>query len=62
MLSLMLDPRFKNLHLMSPIIGLERNKAIVQEYEKILVSHVKSYHHLHPLFKNGNVDQGVNER
>jgi hypothetical protein len=47
---------------MSPIIGLERNKAIVQEYEKILVSHVKSYHHLHPLFKNGNVDQGVNER
>ncbi len=57
----MLDPRFKNLHLMSPIIGLERNKAIVQEYEKILVSHGKIYHHLHPLSKYANVDQCVNE-
>ncbi len=57
----MLDPRFKNLHLMSPIIGLERDKAIVQEYEKILVSHVKIYHHLHPLSKYANVDQCVNE-
>ncbi len=60
-MSLMLDPRFKNLHLMFPIIGLEWEKAIVQEYEKILVSHVKIYHHLHPLSKNANVDQGVNE-
>jgi len=57
----MLDPKFKNLHLMSPIIGLQRNKAIVQEYEKILVFHVKFYHHLHPLSKNADVDQGVNE-
>jgi hypothetical protein len=46
---------------MFPIIGLEREKAIVQEYEKILISHVKIYHHLHPFSKNANVDQGVNE-
>ncbi len=57
----MLDPRFKNLHLMSPIIGLEQEKAVVQKYEKILVSHVKFYNQLHPLSKNANVDQGVNE-
>ncbi len=61
MSSLMLGPKFQNLHLMFPIIGLERDKANVQEYEKILVSYVKIYHHLHPLSKNANGDQGVNE-
>jgi hypothetical protein len=42
-------------------LALNGKKAIVQEYEKILVSHVNIYHHLHPLSKNANVDQGVNE-
>jgi hypothetical protein len=46
---------------MFPIIGHERDKAIVQKYEKIFVFHVKIYHHLHPLSKNANLDQGVNE-
>jgi hypothetical protein len=30
----MLDPRFKNLHLVSSFIGLEQGKAIVEEYDK----------------------------
>jgi hypothetical protein len=34
---------------MFPIIGLEWKKAIVQEYGKIFVFHVRIYHHLHPL-------------
>jgi hypothetical protein len=30
----MLDLRFKNLHLVSSFIGLEKNKAIVEEYDR----------------------------
>ncbi len=41
MLFLMLDPMFKNLHLISSFIVLEHGKAIVEEYDKKnLVSHV----------------------
>jgi hypothetical protein len=37
----MLDPRFKNLHLVSSFIGLEQGKAIVEEYDKKnFVSHI----------------------
>jgi hypothetical protein len=34
MLLLMLDPRFKTLHLVSSIIDCEQGKTIVEEYEK----------------------------
>jgi hypothetical protein len=30
----MLDPRFKTLHLVSSLIGREKGKAIVEEYNK----------------------------
>ncbi len=41
LLFLMLDPTFKNLHLISSFIVLEHGKAIVEEYDKKnLVSHV----------------------
>jgi len=34
MFSLMLDPRFKTLHLVSLLIGHEQGKAIIEKYEK----------------------------
>ncbi len=34
MFFLMLDPRFKTLHLVSSLIGREKGKAIVEEYNK----------------------------
>jgi hypothetical protein len=35
MFSLMLDPRFKTLHLVSSLIGCEQGKKIVEEYDRI---------------------------
>jgi hypothetical protein len=58
MLSLMLDPRFKNLHLMSSFIGLEQGKSIGETLYPMLL---KCYHHLHSLFENAIVDQSVYE-
>jgi hypothetical protein len=41
MMFLTLDPKFKNLGLVSSFIGLEQGKVIVKEYDKKnLVSHV----------------------
>jgi hypothetical protein len=56
MLSLMLDPRFKILCLVSLLIGHEQGKTIVEEYDKC-------YYHLHLLveFKRGVVDQNVED-
>jgi hypothetical protein len=34
MFSLMLDPMFKTLHLVSSLIGYKQGKAIVEEYDK----------------------------
>jgi hypothetical protein len=50
MLSLMLDHKFKNLHLVSSFIGLEQGKANVEEYDKktLYPMLLKCYHHLHP--------------
>jgi hypothetical protein len=63
MLSLMLDPRFKTLHLVSSIIGHEQGKAIVEEYDKksLFSMLLKCYYHLHPLveYERGVVDQRV---
>ncbi len=63
MLYLILDPRLKNLCLMSSFIGLEFSKAIVEENDnKTLYPMLsKCYYHLHPLFKNVTIDQGVDE-
>jgi hypothetical protein len=60
MLSLMLDPRFKTLRLVSSLIGREQGKAIVEEYNKksLFPMLFKCYYHLHQLveFERGVVD------
>jgi hypothetical protein len=65
MLSLMLDPRFKTLHLVSSFIGLEQGKVIVEEYDKLkkIPMFMKCYYHLHPWveFERGVVDERVEE-
>jgi len=64
-LSLMLDPRFKTLRLVSSFIGCEQGKAIVEEYDNFLKipMFLKCYYHLHPLveFAKDVVDQRVEE-
>ncbi len=36
----MLDPRFKNLRIISSFVGKEQGVALVEEYDKILVFYV----------------------
>ncbi len=59
MLFLLLDSKFKNLHLVSSFIGLEQSKSIVEEYDRktLYPMLLKCYHHLHPLFENPCVDE-----
>ncbi len=59
----MLDPRFKNICLVSSFIGLKQGKAIVEEYDRkpLYPMLLKCHHHLHPLFENATFDQGVDE-
>jgi hypothetical protein len=58
MLSLMLDLKFKNLHLMFSFIALEQGKVIVEEYDRktLYPMLLNNCHHLHPLFENVIVD------
>jgi hypothetical protein len=48
---------------MSSFIGLEFSRAIVEEIDKESLYPMlwKCYYHLHPLFKNVTIDQGVDE-
>ncbi len=59
----MLDPRFKNICLVSSFIGLEQGKAIVEEYDRkpLYPMLLKCHHLLHPLFENATIEQGVDE-
>jgi len=64
MLSLMLDPRFKNLHLVSSFVGLEGCVSILDEYDRktLYPMLLKCYHHLHPVTKIvGCVNQTTHE-
>jgi hypothetical protein len=64
MLFLMLDPRFKNLCLVSCFVGQEEGVSIVDEYDKrtLYLMLLKCYHHLHPLTKFvGYVNQTCDE-
>jgi hypothetical protein len=57
---LMLDLRFKNLHLVSSFVGQEEGVSIVDEYDNktLYPMLLKCYHHLHPMPKSiGCVDQ-----
>jgi hypothetical protein len=49
----MLDPRFKNLHIISSFVGKEQGVALVKEYDRKTLYHmlVKCHEHLHPLVR-----------
>jgi hypothetical protein len=63
--SLMLDPMFKTLCLVSSCIGLEQGKAIVEEYDQNILFPMllKGYYHLHPFvdFERSVVDETIEE-
>jgi hypothetical protein len=64
MFSLMLDPRFKNLCLISSFVAQEEGVSIMVEYDRIILYPMlfKCYHHLHPMKKIvGCVDQTCDE-
>lgn len=52
----MLDPRYKNLYLVSPFINLEQGKTIFEKYDRKTLYILKCYNHLHPLSKNAIID------
>ncbi len=51
MFFLMLDPRFRNLHLLSSFFNHEQTKVIIEEYDTkhLYLMFMKCHHHLHPL-------------
>jgi hypothetical protein len=60
MLVVMLDPRFKGLHLVSSFIGRDQEVTIVEQYYtmSLCAMLMKCYYHLHPSirFNNGFVN------
>jgi hypothetical protein len=60
MLSLMLDPKFKNFCVVSSFVGQKEGVSIVDEYDMktLYLILLKSSHHLHPITKSTRcVDQ-----
>jgi hypothetical protein len=57
MFSLMLDPRFKTLPLVSSLFGHEQGKPIIEEYDKkpFFPMFLTCHYHLHPLSKSKGV-------
>jgi hypothetical protein len=57
MFSLMLDPQFKSLHLVSSFVGCEQNISIIEEYDwkSFQPMLLKCYHHLH-LVENYDIE------
>jgi hypothetical protein len=53
MISLMLDPRFKSLHIISSFVGKEQGVALVEEYDRKTLHPmlVKCRDHMHPLVR-----------
>jgi hypothetical protein len=51
MISLMLDPRHKNLHIIFSFVGREQGVALVEEYDRksLYPMLIKCHEHLHPL-------------
>ncbi len=54
MIFLMLEPRFKSLHMISSFVGQEQGVKFVEEYHKkfLYVTLVKCYEHFHPLIRS----------
>jgi len=69
MLSLKIKFRFKNLYLISSLIGCEKDVTIIEEYDKnsLYLMFLKCHHHLHPLvesksdFVNQRFDENHNK-
>jgi hypothetical protein len=53
MISLMLNPKFKSLRLVSSFVGREQGVILVEEYERksLCLILVKCHEHLHPLVR-----------
>ncbi len=53
MISLMLDPRFKSLPIVSSFVGKEQGVALVKEYDRktLYPMLMKCHEHLHPLVR-----------
>jgi hypothetical protein len=53
MISLMLDPRFKSLHIISSFVGREQGIALVEKYDRksLFPMLVKCHEHLYPLVR-----------
>ncbi len=66
MISLMLDPKFKSLCLVSSFVGREQGVALVEEYERKFLCPmlVKCHEHLHPLVRldRNYADQDIFEQ
>jgi hypothetical protein len=62
-ISLMLDPKYKSLHIVSSFVGREQGVALVEEYDKksLYPMLVKCHEHLHPLVKleRNSTDQDI---
>jgi hypothetical protein len=54
MLSLMLDPKFKSLHLVYYFVSQEEGVNIANEYDRRILYPMllKCYHHLHPIIES----------
>ncbi len=63
MIFLMLNPRFKNLHIVSSFVGRKKNVNLVEEYDKksLYLMLVKCHEHLHPFIRLNKhyVDQDI---
>jgi len=63
MILLMLDPRFKSLHIIFSFVGRGQGVALVEEYDRktLYPMLVKCHEHLHPLVRlNRNcLDQDI---
>jgi len=53
MISLMLDPRFKSLCIISSFVGKEQSVALVEEYDRksLYIMLGKCHEHLHPFVR-----------
>jgi hypothetical protein len=54
MISLILDPKYKGLRIISSFVGREQGVALVEEYDKksLYPMLVKCHEHLHPLVRS----------
>jgi hypothetical protein len=54
MISLMLDPRYKSLHIISSFVGREQGVVLVEKYDKksLYPMLLKCHVHLHPLVRS----------